>query len=977
MASGLLVGLVIDESAEFDQWLRRTQATLHDRLSFALGSLVRHYVDETNLARATDVARSWLSLDPWHEPAHRALMEIHALAGNRPAALRQYEECEDLLREQVGVSPSEETVLLRDRIRSGDGLRPFYDDARWPWLRHFAWERRSDLEPPASSVRMSPNNLSVPVTSLIGREENVAYVVHRLDDPTVRLLTLTGAGGTGKTRLAVRVAWAVLGHFHDGVWMVSLASVREEAQVLSTIAQVLGIGEPAPDAADGHEEALPKVEMWTSALEYYLRDRRVLLVLDNFEHVLGAAAAVVTLLTMAPGLKILATSRAPLGVYGEHLYPVLPLPVPNEQHPCDLAQLRDSPSIGLFVDRVRAVDGRFALTEENVSAVAAICRRLDGLPLAIELAAARARFLPPNAILARLDHRLDFLSDGPHNLPARQRTLRATIEWSYRLLSPDARRLFRQLAIFAGGFDADTIPAVCGVDDCEGVLAELIDHALVQPLQVVYGESRCVMLETIREYALERLINRGEEQNTRARHAQCYCAMAERAAPALYRYGPEEISWVRRLTEEQDNLRGALSWAVAHDRNLALRLAIGMGRYWQMRLQHAEGLAWCRQALLAPGSSEPDVLALRAEALRWAAWLADYVDRTSVPSMLQESLALFERLGDPVGAGRVLARLGETMVREGDIADGFACYERGIEMLRQSGDILPLIEALNSRADVTTEQHDARGALVYAEEAVELCHEIGADSRAAWSHYLLGDAYTCLGEHRRARELLEQGLEIARAAGDVASVVIITCYLGNVMAELGEHEFAEALYRECVSHESETALHPTYGWAYGYLADYARVRGETERAIELFERAYRVSEALKAPYHLSYITPWLGWVAMQRGNVAEAMAWCREGLQRAARREDPTGIRNALCVLALVLSAGEEAGIAACLMGAVDSITADLTVESAGSRALVTEITTALSAQLGREAASAALAEGRTIAVDGWRDAVRYALTIV
>ncbi|MDP8931409.1 MAG: AAA family ATPase [Actinomycetota bacterium] len=456
--------------------------------------------------------------------------------------------------------------------------------------------------PPLRSLDSHRNNLPLQLSSFVGRERELAQIRKLLEEN--RLLTLTGPGGSGKTRLALQLAAAVSEEFEGGVYFVPLASVNDPDLVASTIAQSLGLAEATWPRTTG---PLPGGET-RSALDRlmeHLRDREVLLVLDNFEQVLPAAALVTTLLEASPRLKVVVTSRAVLRLYGEHEYPVPPLGLPDPNHLPDLGALTQYEAVALFVQRATAVRPGFTVTNHNAPAIAEICARLDGLPLAIELAAAQIRLLTPEAILARLGSRLRLLVSGPRDLPKRQQTLRETIDWSYELLEASEQRLFARLAVFVAGWSLEEAEAVCGPPEELGMevfegLSSLAEKSLVV-VREDSPEPRFAMLETIREFALERLADGGEEEQQRRRHAETYLALAERAEPELV--GPERRRWLDRLEREHDNFRSALAWSIQQGEvGTALRLVGALWRLWQARGYLGEGRRWTEEALQLPGA---------------------------------------------------------------------------------------------------------------------------------------------------------------------------------------------------------------------------------------------------------------------------------------------------------------------------------------------------------------------------------------
>jgi predicted ATPase/class 3 adenylate cyclase len=607
--------------------------------------------------------------------------------------------------------------------------------------------------PPLVSLDARPHNLPTHPTALLGRERELAEVRPLFEDGA-RLVTLTGPGGTGKTRLGLQVAADLLDTFEHGVFLVELASISDPVLVPSTVAQALSVRDigsrPIMDALKEH--------LWA---------RSLLLLLDNFEQVLPAASVVADLLAACPGLAVLATSREPLRLRGEHEYAVPPLALPDAARAAPDA-ISHYAAVALFLERARTIRADFSITDENAASVTEICARLDGLPLAIELAAARTRLLPPEAMLSRLGHGLSLLAGGRRDAPARQQTLRTAITWSHDLLEPDEQRLFRRLGIFVGGFTLEAVEAVCdagddlGIDVLDGV-ESLLSKCLVKQQNVAPGDPRFTMLETIREYAVDRLNASGETRILRRRHLAWFLALAEEAWPKLT--GPEQGEWLTRLEADHDNLRAALSFGHADPTDVEIRLARAMHRFWWRRGHLSEGRAWLRRAL-ERDDHPPD--RLRAEALNAAGVLAraqgDEVaarvlfeeglaswrrladrrgianalhnlasvmqsqapDAQSMATLLEESLALWRELGDPWGIGSALSYLGTLAERRGDDDGARTLLEESLTMLRAAGDTMQVAWTLNKLGRLAREQRDQERSQTLHRESLLLCRQLGA-----------------------------------------------------------------------------------------------------------------------------------------------------------------------------------------------------------------------------------------------------------
>ncbi len=668
-------------------------------------------------------------------------------------------------------------------------------DKRYVSTRELARElaaiRDRFSEKPVKQVETRPSNLPAQRTGFVGREKEIAGAKELLLREDVRLLTVTGPGGIGKTRLAVQVASGLIDRFPGGIHFVPLSSLRDPGLIPSAIVQAMGIREA------GGQTPL-------QILNENLQDPSrgpILFLLDNFEHLMQAAPMVAGLLSVGPDLKILVTSRGALHVYGEHEFPVPPLALPDSQARPTVSSLSQFPAVALFVQRAVAAKPDFELNRENAPAVIEICARLDGLPLAIELAAARVKVLSPSSMLTRLASRLQLLTGGSRDLPQRQQTLRAAMDWSHDLLSPAEQKLFRRLSVFVGGCNLEGVEAVCdskgdlGVDLLDG-MASMVDKSLLQQIEQQRGESRFMMLETIREYALEKLDASGEKALTKRTHAAYCLVLAEEEATE--QSGAEVAEWVERLGLEHDNFRAALEWLTeTGNAEWGLRLGAALFRYWEMRENFAEGRDRLGKLLKLPGAAARTKA--RSRALFAAGVLAvEQGDYAATAALIGESLDIARQLYDKQGIAVCLNALAVNARDRGEVAVARSLFEESLVQWRALNDETAVARALSNLANVVKLQGDyVRARSLYAE-----CHSIfralGDRTGVAWSMNHEGDVARDQGDYAGARALYEQGLSIFRELDDRWGIAGTLADLGSLAREQQNYPVAHSLHRESI-----------------------------------------------------------------------------------------------------------------------------------------------------------------------------------
>jgi len=711
----------------------------------------------------------------------------------------------------------------------------------------------------AASRAPAPRQADLPLqrTPFIGREAESASVRQLLLRPDVRLLTLTGPGGIGKTRLALQVASDLVNDFAGGTYFVALASVTSPALIIPALAQAVGVRETGNQSPQ-------------EAVSDHLRSLRqpVLLLLDNFEHLVSSAPLIADLITTSPNLKVMVTSQSPLRVYGEQEFPVPPLELPDPKRIPPLEKLVKLPAVALFLERAQAVKRDFALTEENANAVATICTQLDGLPLAIELAAARVKLLSPSAMQARLEGSLSLLTGGARDLPTRQQTLRGTIDWSYGLLNQAEQVLFRRLSVFVGGCTLEGVEAVCdtkgdlGIDSLDG-MTSMLDKSLVRQANAPSEEPRFVMLTTIREYALERLRAGSDESATRRAHAAYCLVLAEESADT----GSGQSEWLARFDLEHDNFRAALDWlAKTGDAAWGLRLGAALFRFWETREYLSEGRDRLAALLELPGASADSKP--RARALFAAGVLAgEQGDYDGARSMMETCLNTSRAVQDDHCVAVALNAMAVNARDRGELGTAASLFEESLAVWRGLGDSVANARAISNLANIFKLQGDYTRANALYDECLSIFRGLGDDSGVAWSLNYKGDVACERGDLEAGRSLYEQALAAFRKLPDAWGIAGVLSDLGNLSRDQGRYADAQRLYGESLRNFQQLGHKRGIARVLESLAASAAVQGDADFSLSMAGAAAALRQGIRAP-----LTP------VEQARLEKSLATARQAI---------------------------------------------------------------------------------------------------
>jgi predicted ATPase/DNA-binding SARP family transcriptional activator len=886
-----LTGFSLKDAYPFNEWVFSESEDLRRQLATALTTLAEDYCSLGQAEEAIPFARRLITLDPINEAAHRQLMEVYIQAGQHSAALKQYQTCEQILRKELGLDPQPETRALYKKIRKGE-------------MKPVQVEKQTETIAPK-------HNLPLQLSTFIGREKEQEEITRLLKKN--RLVTLAGVGGIGKTRLSLQVGQKLLRDYPDGIWFISLDSLSDPALVPQTIASVFDIRE---------SRERPIIEILTNVL----REKTTLLILDNCEHLLEACTKLITILLQnCPNLKILTTSREVLGISGEATYSIPSLSIP-EREKTSIEKLTEYEAIQLFAERAALALSSFIITPENVEMVVDICHRLDGIPLAIELAAARVNMLQVNEIRKQLEHSFSMLTRDSYSIIQRHQTLRASMDWSWELLSQAEQIFLRQLSVFAGGWTLETAQVVCEGDALD-LIGTLIKKSLIVANQDSGPETRYHFHEIVRQYAHEKLIESGEEEKIRTRHLKYFLELSEQIELGLH--GPQQVEWFARMTTERDNLRAALEQAAKTDIEAGLYLSGRLRELWE-NFDLREGAGWLTEFIQKPESK--DYPHARAKALLAQGWVLIWFQQFALASAAgREALELFRACADKQGEVDALLLLGNAW----DSQEGLAKTE----------------------------------ALEFKQQALTLAQSLGDKWRQAKALLHQKPDYR---DRQRILADWEEARLLFRDVGDWRELTHLLGLVGWLRVWNGEIDLAQKYLDEAT--RSQALSSKAIIWVYAEMAKswIALMRGDYEQARTLLQEMVTRAEVLGNRMEYLWYRVRLSYVALREGNLTEAQRLFAESARDFQKNKQDRGIVFALEGMASLYVAIKKPDFAARLIGWADATREKIddtrpTVEQAD----VDKLIAACLAKMGEVAFSDAYDEGQKMSLD---EAIAYAL---
>ena len=830
-----LAGFTLRGSAAFDEWQSFQTEKLRQELASVLERLVNGWRAAKDYPKAISYAQRWLNMDLLQESAHRALMELYALSNLRGSALRQYEACQAALSE-LGVNPEAATTALYQAISAG----------QFPPLENRTVPSPEGIHFPPE-LTLPKHNLPVKLTPFLAREAELSQIAGILADPACRLLTLTGLGGIGKTRLALEAAEEQLNCFAQGVFYVPLAALNLAEMLVQEIARALRFRP--------QEKEEPQAQLFR-----FLREKEVLLVLDNFDHLLDEAIFISSLLSAAPHLKILTTSREPLAIQEEWLLRTEGLRFPDSESDKALEPIETYEAVQLFVQSARRMQPKFSL-HSALPSVVRICKLLEGLPLGIELAAGNLYTARCEDIAEQIEHNMDILTTSLRNIPERHRSLRATFEYSWQLLTASEQQILAGLCEFRGGFTLESADEVVGAS--LKTLLPLVEKSLIE----IDPAERYDLHEMMRQFAREKLIASGTQEAVQLRHLNYFCKLAETAELRLQR--ADQLEWINRLDQEQANLRAALDRAIVWQNSpMALRLVSALWRYWSIRMPLLEGRRLVQQALALPGEGGP----ARAWALYGIGTLARLQgDYPAAHSYYEEANVLFQALNNRQGVANVLAGQGISAGKRSDFSTGESLLEQGLAMFRTLGDEIGTAFTLHNLAALRIDRGgDYETPKRLYEEALRLQEKLGDKQGIANTVYRLGIFAHDMGDYAEARACYQSSLALYTELGDQRMAGNNLQNLGEIANREHDYETSQALLEQCLAIRRELDDRRGRAFTLISLCDIALVHGDIQGSLALLKESLSIFYEMREKRNIVYVLLGLAEVNRKGGNPIHA-----------------------------------------------------------------------------------------------------------